>query len=300
MTESLSKILQNKFLKKGDNGKNPAPNKVKDVNKGNNTEVTVNTMTKDKLNVSDVAPVTTVSKANKLKFKKVCEGIIRRLEQRRELLSIAGNDDQRTIARVRLTEAHGMMSRFAKEYEERRLKFKTPNNVTNPEQNRDEDGNAQSNDDDSYENRFKDFENRVNSQQSSSQDFGGEDGQDFGGEDGQDFGGEDGQDDSFTASGVSSGYSDVSGEITIGDIINKVIDAIRQDPDLSVVDAVKQSIGEQNMSEDDFDYDDDQDDVDTDFSTSQSQSMNQSATDTNPTQQAQRSDGSLMGFKRLQ
>ena len=290
MTESLSKILQNKFLKKGDNGKNPAPNKVKDVNKGNNTEVTVNTMTKDNLNVSDVAPVTTVDKANKLKFKKVCEGIIRRLEQRRELLSIAGNDDQRTTARLRLTEAHGMMSRFAKEYEERRLKFKTPDNVTNPEQNRDKDGNAQSNDD-SYENRFKDFEDRVNSQQSPSQ----HDEQDFG-DDEQDFG----DDDSFTASGTSNGYSDVSGDITIGDIINKVIDAIRQDPDLSVVDAVKQSIGEQNMSEDDFDYDDDQDDVDTDFSTSQSQSMNQSATDTNPTQQAQRSDGSLMGFKRLQ
>ena len=136
MAQKLADILKQKFLKKGDNGKNPKiQNKNIVNNSGNNKEIITHTLSKDGLKIKDKALPSTAAKTSKINIKKVCEGIIQKLEARNHLLNLTGSDEQRSNAKRVLHEAHGMMSRFAREYEERRLKFAPPNNVANPENN---------------------------------------------------------------------------------------------------------------------------------------------------------------------
>ena len=127
----------------------------------------------------------------------------------------------------------------------------------------------------------------------------------------------------FGATGADD-MKDVTSELTIGDIINNVIDAIKSNPDISVVDAFKQALDQQDLSDDDVDYFDDKepadDDVDyesgQDYQTNlekdddipdagsvdddnESNTIKNNPLNQNPTQVAQRTDGSLMGYRRL-
>lgn len=326
MAQKLADILKQKFLKKGDNGKNP---KIQDKNvvnnSGNNTEIITHTLSKDGLKIEDKAPPSTAAKTSKINIKKVCEGIINKLQARNHLLNLTGNDEQRSNAKRALHEAHGMMSRFAREYEERRLKFVPPNNVTNPNNNVNDDDD----DEDNYDDRFKQFNDKVDNMTSTDeyQNQNGESPENC--EDGSC----DNQDDvemEFGATGADD-MKDISSDLTIGDIINNVINAIKSNPEISVVDAFKQALEQEQLSDDDVDFYDEKDPVDDDVDYDADQSDYQpdlekdgetSNTDDtdydqdpqgepgqtgiknnplnqNPTQTAQRTDGSLMGFRRL-
>lgn len=281
--KTLAEILKKQFAKKGDDAKNPRDSQDIDKvnNTGNNTEITTNTLTKDKLNVSDTAPVTKPNgKGNKLKFKTIAEGVIARLQQRNQIFNISGSEDQRLLIRKQLTEAHGMMGRFAREYEERKLKFVPPANVTQQDDSTEDD-----------ENRFADFQDRVDNvaqgADPSSQLQKAPEGE---GQDNEDM------DMSFGATG-SDGYQDVSGDVTLGDIINKVIEAIRQDPDMSVTDAVKASISATDQTMDDFDYGDDDQPEGDDYETGSQRQTQAPVQD--DTQDGQNVDGTLMKFRRM-
>lgn len=289
--KTLAKILEKQFAKKGDDAKNPRDSQdVEKVNNtGNNTEITTNTLTKDKLNVSNTAPVTTPkSKGNKLKFKTIAEGVIHRLQQRNQIFNISGSEDQRLLIRKQLTEAHGMMGRFAREYEENKLKFIPPTNVRQDDDSTEDD----------EENRFADFQSRVDNvaqgadPSSQLQKTPEDEGQN----------GEQDMDMSFGATG-SDGYTDVSGDVTLGDIINKVIEAIRENPDMSVTDAVKASISATDKTMDDFDFDDEDqpegDDYETGSQRPSSTPTQTSQTQTSQTQDGQNADGTLMKFRRM-
>lgn len=296
--KTLAKILEKQFAKKGDNGKNPKDSQdIETVNNtGNNTEITTNTLTKDKLNVSDKAPVTTPKgKSNKLKFKTLAEGVIARLQQRNQIFNISGSEDQRLLIRKQLTEAHGMMGRFAREYEDQKLKFIPPANVRQQDDQTDDD----------EDDRFADFQDRVgnvaqgadpSSQLQTPPEGEGQD-------DDQDM------DMSFGATG-SDGYQDVSGELTLGDIVNKVIDSIRENPDMSVTDAVKASISATDKTMDDFDFDDQEQPEGDDYETGsqrptpqssrpQGQSQGLPQGSGSATQDGQNVDGTLMKFRRM-
>lgn len=338
MAQKLADILKQKFLKKGDNSKNPRLQDKKVLNnKGNNKEIMTHTLSKDGLKIEDNIIPSTAKKTSKINIKKCCEGIIQKLEARNHLLNLTGNDEQRAHAKRVLHEAHGMMSRFAREYEERRLKFIPPNNVANPNNNVNNDN------DGDYEDRFKKFEQKVNNMTGNETDVDDND-QDYHHDDLEQ------QDDNdvemeFGANGADD-MKDISSELTIGDVINNVIDAIKSDPNISVTDAFKQALDQNKLSDDDVDYyDDDKQPVDDDVDYENSNSYNDQDDDNvddfgndddqdqdyndqlandehvpsagnveddsrmnsiknnplnkNPTQVAQRTDGSLMGYRRM-
>lgn len=257
MAESLGNILKSEFFKKGDKGKNPKnPQDINAVNNsGNNDVVTTNVMTPDNLNVADVAPSAKKgSKQLKMNLKTVFEGIKHKLDQRYELMSVAGTDEQRHAVKTQLYETHGMMSRFAREYEDKKLNFQPPANLPPDQTSGDEDltnGNA------------------------------------------------DDTEMSFGASGADD-YKDVSGDVTIGSIIDRVVTAIKQDPSIKIADAFKDALSSTGTDEDDFEYRDDEAGQDDDYENDAQRSQGgDEFGDTNEPQQGQRGDGSMVRFNRL-
>lgn len=238
----------------------PKKQDIKKLNKDDKTEMLQNEIDVKKPAVKDTTTKITNPKQIKSKIvKSVFEGLMSEFEKRYNLIKAFGNDEQISIAHSRILEMHGMASRFAHEYESRKLNFIPPSNV--PQDDEDEDDDDDFEDRRDYDNtdktRYNDFDDssfRMSDDRYRDEDEGDED---FTNDDDNsdmdvDFGG---------APDTSS--SNTSEEPTAGDILNKVIDMVRENPDMRVIDAFSKVIGEFDVDytdQDDECCDDDQDD----------------------------------------
>jgi len=187
--------------------------------------------------------------------KSVFENLQKEIENRYNMIKTFGNDDQVSVAYSKLLEMHGMSKSSTREYEARKLNFIPPENVPQNDEDQDNDDYDQQDYSNSYDgfddSSFKISDDRYQDDQDVDKDTDNMD-VDFGdNQDNDEFDGMDNED------------QDNSGEPTAGDILNKVIDQIRANPDMRVVDAFAAV-----MSEFDVDYSDqddagdmDQDDV---------------------------------------